>query len=128
MANELSVKSYLSLSKGFTSITRARNHSVTITGQAYSAGVITCTTNAQAIPIDLATCSYVWFCNRSTTETLDVHHSAATEDAYGFLDPLITLAPGQTAQFPPGDGTPNWYVVAQSAVNLPKLEYFAVGT
>lgn len=124
MANELTVKSALQFAKGNISVSRSRTHSVTISGSKWSGGTLTLSTNAQVIPIQLTTASYIWFCNTDTTHSLDIHHSAAAEDAYGFSDPLFTLDPGQTAQFPPGDGTVTWYAVAQTGT--PILEYFAV--
>lgn len=124
MANELSVKSGLTFSKGNISVSRSRTHSETITTAKWSGGTIALTTNAQIVPIQLTTASYIWFCNTDTTHTIDIHESAASEDAYGFTDPIFTLAPGRTAQFPPGDGSTTWYAVAQTG--SPILEYFAV--
>lgn len=126
MANELRATAKVVFSKDNTSITRGETVSVDISGSKYSAGVQPIGTVAEVIAIsaDLGTVGYVWLRNLSDTYSIDIGLESTT-DAYGLLDPFITLYPGQVALFPAGDLATNGTYYACSRGAAANLEFVA---
>lgn len=124
MANEISVRGYLTGTKNGVTVTGDTTKSITLAGSQLASGVqnIGTTTEQLSFPADLTTegIGYLYVKNLDATNYVEIGLNTPVTQI------MIKLLAGQVAVFPPYSGNPTIYAKANTAAI--NLQWVAVGT
>jgi hypothetical protein len=124
MANEISVRGYLTGTKNGVTVTGDTTKSITLAGSQLASGVqeIGTATEQLSFPGDLTTegIGYLYLKNLDATNFIEVGLNTPLTQI------LVKLTAGQVAVFPPYSGNPTIYCKADTAAC--DLQWVAVGT